>query len=85
MYFLFIFKMKLEFPACNECNDGEFRVKVDFEDPERKNIPIAMYLRSLSPTQIKIYLRLDGHPLGVGDGDPDYIRVPIKECIMNKI
>ncbi|KGO84562.1 DUF6705 family protein, partial [Flavobacterium suncheonense] len=71
-------KAKSEYPSCNDCSNDEYRVKVDFSDPEREYIPMALMLRVLSPTQIRVKLYRDGKPFMANQPDnaPIEIRIP---------
>jgi hypothetical protein len=80
------FKRNLEYPRCLSCSPNELRVKVYFEDPERRYIPMEMVLRSLSPTQIQVKLYQMGQKASfVTNSIYDEIRVPAGEYVMNKI
>ncbi|KGO84566.1 DUF6705 family protein, partial [Flavobacterium suncheonense] len=71
-------KGKGEYPKCLECPDEEFRVKTLFIDPQRSYIPMALMLRSVSPTQIKAKLYRNGKPFMANQPEnaPIEIRIP---------
>ena len=82
-----IFKVQMEYPPCQDCNANEYRVKVSFDDPDRDYIPMALLLRSISSTQIKVKLMPNGKPrmYNKTENDPMDIRVPSGEYLMTRI
>lgn len=81
------FKVNGEFPICNDCNVGEIRVKSYFDDAIRDYLSLAISLRYIGPTQIKIRLYRDGKSFYInGNSDvPEMPTVPFFEYTMNKI
>ena len=79
--------VRLQYPPCPECNIGEYRIKCIFDDPDRKYQNLAIVLRSISPTQIKVKLFREGRSVFVDNNydAPDDMRIPAAEYIMNKI
>ena len=79
--------VRLQFPSCPECNIGEYRIKCYFDDPDRPYQDLAIILRSVSSTQIKVKLFREGKSIFVDNNydAPDDMRIPAAEYIMNKI
>ena len=79
--------VRLQYPPCPECNIGEYRIKCIFDDPDRKYQNLAIVLRSISPTQIKVKLFREGRSVFVDNNydAPDDMRIPAAEYTMNKI
>ena len=79
--------VRLQYPPCPECNIGEYRIKCIFDDPDRKYQNLAIVLRSISPTQIKVKLFREGKSIFVDNNydAPDDMRIPAAEYTMNKI
>jgi len=79
--------VRLQFPSCPECNIGEYRIKCYFDDPDRPYQDLAIILRSVSSTQIKVKLFREGKSIFVDNNydAPDDMRIPAAEYTMNKI
>jgi hypothetical protein len=79
-----IFKYRLEYPNCLECEEGEIRIKSYFEDPERSYLPTAIIFRWINPTTIKAKIYSDGMGLYPEDNSPTEVRVPQIEYTLIK-
>jgi len=72
---------------CNDCNPGEFRVKSNFDDPDRKGlIDTGVIFRYINPMTINVKIIGSKGKVLESDTDnkPDRLRVPSGEYIMTK-
>lgn len=85
-------KSKMDFPPCNDCIDGERRVKVLIDDPSRNYFDYDMEIRHIpgdallgTTEQIKIKIkRTDMAP--VPEGQPTDDRLPLnQEFVLDKL
>lgn len=79
---------KNEYPACNDCNEGERRIDMYFNDPERSYLSDGIVVRYLfgetNPEKLEVVIYQSGGGILPEEDSPDKPRVPYGTYIMEK-